>query len=78
MKANPIDPLRCPLCGQPNQCANEIERSTGIGQGPCWCSQVEFSAALLQKVPADAARKACICSDCATKLPAQQRADAPQ
>lgn len=66
---SPIDPLRCPLCGQPNQCANEVARSTGIGQGPCWCTQVNFSADLLGQVPAAARRKACICAACAAKPP---------
>lgn len=73
MTANPFDPMRCPLCGQPNQCANEVARATGIGQGPCWCTRVDFSEELLQKVPDAAKRKACICHNCALNLP-----DTPQ
>jgi hypothetical protein len=64
------DPTRCPLCGQPNACANETARATGQAQPPCWCTEVDFSAELLQRVPAELQRKACICSACATKLPA--------
>jgi hypothetical protein len=64
-----IDPTRCPLCGQPNACANEIERETGALQPPCWCTQVDFSAELLSRVPAQAERKACICRACAAKTP---------
>jgi hypothetical protein len=42
--ALPADPNHCPLCGQPNECAMEIERATGVKQPPCWCSQVKFEA----------------------------------
>mgnify|MGYP003379739277 CR=1 FL=1 len=28
--ALPADPNHCPLCGQPNECAMEIERATGV------------------------------------------------
>lgn len=58
---------RCPLCGQPNQCAMEVERATGIPQPPCWCTQVDFSADLLDGVPLHARRKACVCRSCAEK-----------
>lgn len=43
----------------------EIERETGVKQGPCWCTQVDFGADLLARVPPDAQRKACICEACA-------------
>jgi hypothetical protein len=62
-----IDPTRCPLCGQPNACANEVARETGALQPPCWCTQVDFSAELLSRVPAQAQRTACICRACAEK-----------
>jgi len=62
-----IDPTRCPLCGQPNTCANEVARETGVAQPPCWCTQVDFSAEVLSRVPAHAQRKACICRACAAK-----------
>ncbi len=62
-----VDPTRCPLCGQPNQCANEVRRATGTDPGPCWCVQMDFSADLLARVPAEAQRKACICAACAAQ-----------
>lgn len=60
-----IDPTRCPLCGQDNRCAMEIERETGQKQGPCWCVGATFSAELLQSVSAESTGKACICARCA-------------
>jgi hypothetical protein len=64
-----LQPDRCPLCGQPNQCAMELERITGEKQPPCWCTQVDFSAELLARVPADKQHLACICSHCARPRP---------
>jgi len=61
-----VDPGRCPLCGQPNGCAMEAERASGVAQPPCWCREVRFDAALLARVPAAAQRCACICHACAT------------
>ena len=48
--ALPNDPNHCPLCGQTNECAMEVERATGVKQPPCWCSQVKFEAALLSRI----------------------------
>jgi hypothetical protein len=62
--SNP-DPCLCPLCGQSNGCGAELRRATGQAQPPCWCTQVEFSAALLARVPPAMRRKACICRACA-------------
>lgn len=65
-----IDPCRCPLCGQPNSCANEIARATtGVPRAPCWCTTVRFAPELLAQVPAEAQRKACICAACAGVAP---------
>jgi hypothetical protein len=60
-----LDTTRCPLCGQPNQCAGQVERATGVQQPPCWCTQREFSQELLQRVPEALRRKVCICPACA-------------
>jgi len=60
-----VDPTRCPLCGGPNTCAMETARATGQPQPPCWCTQVNFSAELLARVPPEAQRRACICARCA-------------
>lgn len=45
----------------------ERERETGVPQGSCWCTQVDFSAELLARVPAEARNQACICPDCARR-----------
>ncbi len=66
-----IDPCHCPLCGQPNGCANEVARATGQAQPPCWCTTATFAPDLLARVPAEAQRKACICAACA-RAAAQQ------
>jgi hypothetical protein len=63
-----VDPSRCPLCGQPNRCAMELEREHGVPQGPCWCTQVDFGAELLARVPPGARERACICAACAAGL----------
>lgn len=44
-----IDPRVCPRQG--NQCAMEIERKTGVAQGPCWCTTAVFDHAVLERVP---------------------------
>jgi hypothetical protein len=62
-----MNPALCPLCGQPNRCAMEIQRETGLAQPPCWCTQVDFSAALLASLPAEAQGVACICAACQAK-----------
>jgi hypothetical protein len=52
----------CPLCGQPNNCAMEIEKSTGQKQEPCWCVSMEFAKELLAQLSNDA--ESCICNQC--------------
>lgn len=64
-ETQPIDPTRCPLCGQSNQCAGQLERVTGMKQPPCWCNQLTFGAEMLARVPEHARRQACICAACA-------------
>ena len=65
-EAAPTDPTRCPLCGQANTCAMEIERASGVQQPPCWCLGVIFGPEVLARVPVDARNSACICAACAT------------
>jgi hypothetical protein len=43
----------------------EIERETGVKQGPCWCTQADFRDELLAQVPAQAQSLSCICAACA-------------
>ncbi len=59
-----LNPQNCPLCGQPNQCAMEVQLATGIQQAPCWCTQTQFSAELLQHIPEAARGVACLCAAC--------------
>lgn len=61
-----LDPTRCPLCGDANRCALEIERATGAVQPPCWCLSATFSDALRARVPPEARALACICARCAS------------
>lgn len=64
--ATPVpDPGACPLCGTRNRCAMELEKETGLPQPACWCTEVDFSAQLLARVPAPARDLACICAACA-------------
>lgn len=65
--ATPPDPSRCPLCGESNRCAMEIERETGQAQPACWCMEAEFSETLLARVPEGQRRTACICARCAAQ-----------
>ena len=62
-----LDPTACPLCGKPNLCAMEIERTTGVKQESCWCTQLDFSDELLDQVPAEAQNLSCICADCSRR-----------
>jgi len=64
---NAIDPTRCPLCGEANVCALEIERQSGVAQPPCWCLSTAFSASLQAQLPAEARGQACICARCVAK-----------
>ncbi|AOY75618.1 cysteine-rich CWC family protein [Clostridium formicaceticum] len=50
---------KCPLCGQDNNCQH--------GENSCWCSDYEFPQDLLDMVPEDKKRKACICKSCVEK-----------
>jgi len=60
-----VDPRRCPLCGQPNGCAMERERLTGVPQPPCWCASAAFGGELLERLPDNGRGQACICAACA-------------
>ncbi len=58
---NALDPRTCPLCGGDNHCA------MASGQVPerCWCVSLEIDPAVLQRLPAEAVGKVCICRACA-------------
>jgi len=61
--SEPVDPTRCPLCGQPNACVKAA--APGGSAAECWCAALRFDAALLARVPAASAGRACICQRCA-------------
>ncbi len=54
-----VDPSICPVCGAPNTC--------GMSQGKseCWCFSVSISKAALERIPAEAKDRACLCPRCA-------------
>ncbi|MDR2327291.1 MAG: cysteine-rich CWC family protein [Acidovorax sp.] len=56
-----LDPLRCPLCGQSNQCAI----SAGLAAESCWCMTADIAAAALAAIPEAQRRQACLCPRCA-------------
>lgn len=68
-----LDASRCPLCGEVNRCAMEVERETGLKQPPCWCmsAEISFGPELLAKVPEGKRGLACICARCATQVALQ-------
>lgn len=61
----PINPSRCPLCGQPNQCA---ECEPGAEQ-PCWCVSLTIPASTLDRIPDALRNRACLCPLCARNEP---------
>jgi hypothetical protein len=63
----PIDPARCPLCGEANQC------QLAAGRPTCWCFETPVPAAVLARVPLAAQGIACVCKRCATGDEAERR-----
>ncbi|UFS55712.1 cysteine-rich CWC family protein [Comamonadaceae bacterium M7527] len=61
-----FDPRYCPICGEPNACAmaNAAPNTEPQNAPPCWCVGFDFSDNLLDQVPTEAQRKACICQRC--------------
>ena len=41
-----LDPSKCPICGEPNQCAEVIAKATGKPPETYWCMTATFSAEL--------------------------------
>jgi hypothetical protein len=67
---DPVDPARCPLCGEANQCQLAAGRTT------CWCFEHKVPAPVLARVPLAAQGLACVCRRCADgKADAQARRD---
>jgi Cysteine-rich CWC len=55
----PVDPLRCPLCGNANECGmlKAAEK--------CWCFTAIIPEDVLARVPEEARNVACVCAICA-------------
>ncbi|WP_449370511.1 cysteine-rich CWC family protein [Thiomonas sp.] len=62
------DPTRCPLCGQPNQCA----MACGIDGSNCWCASVRIAPQTLARIPPALRGVACLCPKCAAAAPQAQ------
>jgi hypothetical protein len=65
---DPVDPARCPLCGEANQCAMACAASTSVTEAAasaCWCFRVTIPQEVLDRIPAPARNVACICARCA-------------
>ncbi|WP_339514975.1 cysteine-rich CWC family protein [Pseudomonas sp. RL_15y_Pfl2_60] len=58
----------CPLCGQPNQCAQATVTAPVTS---CWCFAEKISPEVLEKIPAGIDRS-CICPRCAKGLAATE------
>jgi hypothetical protein len=54
-----VDPTICPLCGQPNDCAN------ARGETGCWCEAADVPPEVVFRVPKEARGRACVCRACA-------------
>jgi len=54
-----IDPSRCPLCGQANDC------QLAAGHAKCWCFDTPVPNAILERIPIEARSVVCVCRSCA-------------
>jgi hypothetical protein len=59
-QAGDINTARCPLCGEPNQCAMAADPEAA----ECWCESEKFPQDLIARVPTNAVGRACICRSC--------------
>ncbi|HEV8548868.1 MAG TPA: cysteine-rich CWC family protein [Polyangiaceae bacterium] len=55
----PLDPSRCPLCGEPNGCG------MAAGTSSCWCMTATIAPAALERLPEAARGELCVCAKCA-------------
>ena len=51
------DETICPICGKDNNCMAHSDE-------PCWCLNVEIPQELLDIIPNEKKKKACICLKC--------------
>jgi hypothetical protein len=67
MKKTNLDPCRCPLCGNGNECG------VAAGEKNCWCFSQPVPRGVVQKLPAEARGVACVCRACAMSQNALDR-----
>lgn len=60
------DTTKCPLCGEPNECAV----AAGSDPESCWCMSATMDPRVLASIPAEAQGRVCICPRCARGKPA--------
>ena len=63
-QATELDPARCPICGDLNECATVADPDAT----ECWCEAVKFPQDLLARVPKNAVARVCVCRHCIEKL----------
>ena len=68
-----FSPERCPLCGQPNDCARAAQPDS---KGACWCVKETFPPELCARVPEKARRCACICQRCLAEAQREKQSHA--
>lgn len=56
----PVDPKRCPLCRDDNNCG------AARGEATCWCFTARVPDEVLERVPPSARGVACVCEGCAS------------
>ncbi|TIH07233.1 cysteine-rich CWC family protein [Pseudomonas leptonychotis] len=57
--------IRCPSCGQLNQCA---QATANAPVEHCWCFDITVDALALTQLPAEQRNRACLCPRCAQGL----------
>jgi hypothetical protein len=58
MSALALDPTRCPICAQSNECG------AAAGREECWCFAATLAPAALARIPERALGLVCICAKC--------------
>ncbi|HEV8314241.1 MAG TPA: cysteine-rich CWC family protein [Burkholderiaceae bacterium] len=66
----PLPNTRCPLCGEPNDCA---PAACGTFDVACWCASVRIEPEMLALVPSAQRGIACLCRQCALRRSSPDR-----
>ena len=62
-----VDPRRCPLCGELNECG------IAAGASTCWCFTTEIPPDVRDRIPPAARDLACVCRACAERQAGEQK-----